>query len=70
MPPKEEREGNVCKLLEMPAKRSSTIDAEPVCSSDPKAALEELFQLLEEYAPAWYPEEIHDRALAALQRCR
>ena len=31
-----------------------------------REALEELFQLLEEYAPTWYTEEHHDRAVAAL----
>ncbi len=29
-------------------------------------ALEELFVLLEEYGPAWYTQEHHDRALKAL----
>jgi hypothetical protein len=28
--------------------------------------LEELFTLLEDYAPAWYTEEHHNRAVAAL----
>jgi hypothetical protein len=28
--------------------------------------LEELFELLEDYAPTWYTEEHHNRALAAL----
>jgi hypothetical protein len=32
----------------------------------PKVVLEELFVLLEEYGPAWYGEEQHDRALLAL----
>jgi hypothetical protein len=32
----------------------------------PKAVLQELFELLEEYAPVWYTEELHDRAKAAL----
>jgi hypothetical protein len=31
-----------------------------------REALEELFQLLEEYAPTWYTEQHHDRAIAAL----
>jgi hypothetical protein len=31
-----------------------------------REVLEELFQLLEEYAPAWYTEQHHDRAVAAL----
>jgi len=28
--------------------------------------LEEFFRLLEEYAPTWYTEQHHDRAVAAL----
>jgi hypothetical protein len=35
-------------------------------ASDPRAALEELFILLEEYGPMWYTQEHHDRALNAL----
>lgn len=31
-----------------------------------RAVLEELFKLLEDYAPAWYSEEHHNRAVAAL----
>jgi len=30
-------------------------------------ALMELFNLLEEYAPVWYTEELHNRAVSALQ---
>jgi len=29
--------------------------------------LTELFDLLEQYAPSWYTQEHHDKALAALQ---
>ncbi len=32
----------------------------------PREVLQELFQLLEEYAPVWYTEEHHNRAVAAL----
>ena len=38
----------------------------PHQASDPRAALEELFVLLEEYGPMWYTQEHHDRALKAL----
>ena len=31
-----------------------------------REVLEEMFQLLEDYAPAWYTEQLHDRAVAAL----
>jgi hypothetical protein len=34
----------------------------------PAAVLQELFELLEDYSPAWYTQESHDRALAALGR--
>jgi len=30
-------------------------------------ALSELHDLLEEYAPSWYTEEHHDKAMAAMQ---
>jgi len=32
----------------------------------PKAILRELYELLEDYSPAWYTEEHHNRAVAAL----
>ena len=35
------------------------------CNGVAEAFLE-LFELLEEYAPVWYTEQHHDRALAAL----
>ena len=33
---------------------------------NPGIVLEELFTLLEDYAPAWYQQKHHDRAVAAL----
>jgi hypothetical protein len=42
------------------------VGREAVSPVDPMAVLAELFDLLEEYAPAWYTEEHHDRAVAAL----
>ena len=38
----------------------------PVKAPSPRTVLEELFILLEDYAPVWYTDEHHDRALAAL----
>lgn len=32
----------------------------------PSMVLKEIFDLLEEYAPIWYTEELHNRAMAAL----
>jgi hypothetical protein len=43
--------------------RSSGLVQPPV---DPRAVLAELFELLENYGPAWYNEAHHDRAIAAL----
>ena len=35
-------------------------------SVEPMSMLRELFELLEDYAPIWYTEELHNRAAAAL----
>ena len=35
-------------------------------SADAQAILRELFELLEDYAPMWYTEELHNRAASAL----
>ena len=35
-------------------------------SASGNAVLRELFELLEDYAPTWYTEELHNRAAAAL----
>jgi hypothetical protein len=43
-----------------------TLTGKPQHASNPRAALEELFILLEEYGPMWYTQEHHDRALNAL----
>lgn len=39
---------------------------EPIAPSV-RTVLEEVFVLLEDYAPLWYTEEQHDRILAALR---
>jgi len=41
-------------------------ERKPVPALNPAAVLRELFELLEDYAPAWYLEEHHERAVAAL----
>ena len=45
-------------------------DASEIHADAPTAreVLEELFLLLEDYAPTWYSEEHHNRAIAALRR--
>ncbi len=45
---------------------SASTATQPAKSSNSMAVLEELFVLLEDYAPAWYTAEHHNRALAAL----
>jgi hypothetical protein len=46
----------------------STLETDPDahCVPTQRAVLEELFKLLEDYAPTWYTEEHHNRAVAAL----
>ena len=44
----------------------STILERPAPSSQAMDVFAELVALLEEYAPTWYTEKLHDRALAAL----
>jgi hypothetical protein len=41
-------------------------ELEPANSERLRAALEELFELLEGYGPQWYTEDHHNRALDAL----
>jgi hypothetical protein len=38
----------------------------PTDASNARLVLEELFTLLEDYAPVWYQQQHHDRAIAAL----
>ena len=40
--------------------------AKPLKSESSRAVLVEIFELLEEYAPTWYPEDLHNRAVSAL----
>lgn len=37
---------------------------------NPMAIFKELFELLEDYGPVWYSEELHERARAALTQGR
>lgn len=46
--------------------RESIEQPPPRPAPTPRTVLQELFDLLEEYAPVWYTEELHDRAEAAL----
>jgi hypothetical protein len=38
----------------------------PTEATNARIVLEELFTLLEDYAPVWYERKHHDRAIAAL----
>jgi hypothetical protein len=46
------------------AKDDSPSDSAPT----PTVVLKEVVDLLEEYAPMWYSEELHNRAMAALSK--
>jgi hypothetical protein len=35
-------------------------------STEPRAVLQEVFQLMEEYGPIWYTEDLHNRIQIAL----
>lgn len=35
-------------------------------STNPKVVLKEILELLDEYGPVWYTEELHDRIKTAL----
>ena len=48
------------------ARSTSVASMDSHSSAEASAALRELFELLEDYAPAWYTEEHHNRAAAAL----
>lgn len=38
----------------------------PLKSADPRTVLEEVFELLEDYGPVFYTEELHNKIVAAL----
>ena len=66
------RKSMIVERLEPANRKSEAYDtsnhrkhASPAPTS-PVAVLKELFELLEDYGPAWYTEENHDRAVAAL----
>lgn len=50
----------------------NTVNSRTIISIDQRrpandaSVLRELFELLEDYAPSWYTEELHNRAAAAL----
>jgi hypothetical protein len=50
----------------------NTVTSRSIISMDQRkpangnAVLRELFELLQDYAPSWYTEELHNRAAAAL----
>ncbi len=50
----------------------NTVSTRTIISMDQRqpatgnAVLRELFELLQDYAPSWYTEELHNRAAAAL----
>jgi hypothetical protein len=53
--------------LRLESKQGSGQNERQTESPSEAEVLLELFNLLEQYAPMWYAEEQHDRALAALR---
>jgi hypothetical protein len=47
-------------------RKSSFISLDQRQPANPKTVLKDLFELLENYGPAWYTEDHHNRAVAAL----
>ena len=47
----------------------STMDR-PIKLSQAVETFAQMFELLEDYAPAWYSEDLHNRAEAALRHLR
>ncbi len=52
-------------LVDSQRKETSEIHADAPTARE---VLQELFLLLEDYAPTWYTEEHHNRAIGALRR--
>lgn len=52
--------------LLLPRQTPDAVQMQEAKIPTPRAALEELFVLLEDYAPTWYTVDHHNRALAAL----
>lgn len=55
---------NQIKIVTAGESESKNFDQRLLLS--PKAILKELYELLEDYGPAWYTEEQHNRVVAAL----
>ncbi len=58
---------NLEQAVENPVQPSFALE-DACMSTNPKAVLKDLFELLEEYGPTWYTEELHIRARIALSR--
>ena len=50
----------------IPDMKVASDPVKPIEASNARIVLEELFALLEDYAPVWYEQKHHDRAIAAL----
>jgi hypothetical protein len=44
----------------------NTVVVPQMFATEPVAVLREVFELLQDYAPIWYTEELHNRMAAAL----
>jgi len=59
--------GNDSESDEVTGSHRQPSDASPAQLESIAEAFRELFNLLEEYAPVWYTEEHHNKAVAALR---
>ena len=58
----------VRELVSPTTRLASVRMREPSQSEKPRAVLAELFELVEEYGPLWYTEDLHNRAVSALSK--
>jgi hypothetical protein len=54
------------QTVEIPDLKVAPDLLKPTEGANARIVLEELFALLEDYAPVWYKRKHHDRAIAAL----
>jgi len=58
------------KITDQQSCAGATIHLVCPATLNAETVLSELFELLEEYGPAWYTVEHHGRACSVLQRCQ
>lgn len=59
---------NISEVEYRASEKNNIKNCQDLRSPSASEVLAELVELLEEYAPSWYTEEQHNRAMTALQR--